>query len=276
MVDFMLDPGHDEYTPGKGVAGLKEFHFNRAVVEKMIIMLKVYEGVKVSISHDMYDGIDQTLKQRTDLANRLGVNCFLSVHANAASSAAANGIETFVHPRAPQSTVNLGAVIQGELIRLTGMNNRGIKKSDFHVLRETRMDAVLVECGFMTHAGDLAKLKSDDFRGKCAQAIINGLAKHYGLKKKAVSVKPAPIKEEEDMLEKAIVIGGFPDFAVAEILAARLKAPVYTRAALPGGKIAKEAYVVGGSITGILADKVISLSGADRFAVAAAVKKFLG
>jgi N-acetylmuramoyl-L-alanine amidase len=35
-------------------------------------------------------------------------------------------------------------------------------------------------------------------------------------------------KEEDEMLEEAIVIGGFPDFAVAEILSARLKAPVYT------------------------------------------------
>jgi hypothetical protein len=84
------------------------------------------------------------------------------------------------------------------------------------------------------------------------------------------------LKGVEEMLEKAIIIGGFPDFAVAEILAARLKAPVYTRSALPGGKIAKEVYVVGGSMEGIQGDKVISLSGADRFAVAAAVKRFIG
>ncbi len=78
------------------------------------------------------------------------------------------------------------------------------------------------------------------------------------------------------MLDKAILIGGFPDFAFAEILAARLKAPIYTRAAYPGGKVTKELYVVGGSATGLQADKIINLSGKDRFAVAAAVKKFLG
>jgi N-acetylmuramoyl-L-alanine amidase CwlA len=83
-------------------------------------------------------------------------------------------------------------------------------------------------------------------------------------------------KEEVEMLEKAIVIGGFPDMAFAEVLAARLKAPIYTRNALPAGKVAKELYVVGGSTTGLKADKVISLTGADRFDVAAAVKKFLG
>jgi N-acetylmuramoyl-L-alanine amidase CwlA len=80
----------------------------------------------------------------------------------------------------------------------------------------------------------------------------------------------------DDMLDKAILIGGFPDFAVAEVLAARLKAPVYTRAGYPGGKVAKELYVVGGSVNGLQADKIINLSGKDRFAVAASVKKFLG
>lgn len=89
-------------------------------------------------------------------------------------------------------------------------------------------------------------------------------------------VNAQPKKEEEDMLEKVIVIGGFPDFAFAEPLAARLKAPIYTRNALPKGKLAKEVYVVGGSAEGLQADKVINLSGADRYAVAAAVKKFLG
>ncbi|RFB17456.1 N-acetylmuramoyl-L-alanine amidase [Bacillus sp. HNG] len=83
-------------------------------------------------------------------------------------------------------------------------------------------------------------------------------------------------KEEDDVLDKAILIGGFPDFAVAEVLAARIKAPIYTRAAYPGGKVTKELYVVGGSTAGLQADKVINLSGEDRFAVAEAVNKFLG
>jgi hypothetical protein len=82
-------------------------------------------------------------------------------------------------------------------------------------------------------------------------------------------------KEEDDMLDKAILIGGFPDFAVAEVLAARISAPIYTRAAYPGGKVARELYVVGGSATGLQADRVINLSGKDRFAVAAAVNNFL-
>lgn len=197
MVKIMLDPGHDEFTPGKGVAGLREFHFNRGVVEKMIPLLNGYEGVEVVVSHDMYDGIDQSLKQRTDLANRSGVHCFVSVHANAASVSSADGIETFVHPRAPRGTVNLGATVHGFLIRETGLDNRGLKKADFHVLRETRMEAILVECGFMTNPGDSAKLKDEGYRQTCAQAIVNGLVEHYKLQKKAVAPSSSPVPSSQ-------------------------------------------------------------------------------
>ncbi len=82
-------------------------------------------------------------------------------------------------------------------------------------------------------------------------------------------------KKEENILEKAILIGGYPDFPAAESLATRLKAPIYTRAAYPGGKVTKELYVVGGSTEGLQADKIINLSGKDRFEVAKAVEDFL-
>jgi hypothetical protein len=82
--------------------------------------------------------------------------------------------------------------------------------------------------------------------------------------------------EVDDMLEKAIVVNGFADFGTAEPLANRLQAPIYTRASLGNRKVSKELYVVGGTTDGLQADKIVPLTGADRYEVAAAVKKFLG
>jgi N-acetylmuramoyl-L-alanine amidase CwlA len=130
-------------------------------------------------------------------------------------------------------------------------------------------DWVSKNLGGTNHTDPIAYLKSHGV--SWAQHVANIKAEYDSYFKKE------PVKKEEtDMLEKAIVIGGFPDMSFAEVLAARLKAPIYTRAALPSSKVAKELYVVGGATTGLQADKVISLTGADRFAVAAAVKKFLG
>jgi N-acetylmuramoyl-L-alanine amidase len=192
MVKIMLDGGHDINTPGKRAldGSMREFEFNRAVTEKVYWELETYEGVEPYLSHDLHDGIDQTLQQRTDLANKLNVDCFVSIHANA-GAITARGIETFIYPKADVKTRQLANAIHSGLIDSTKMINRGVKTADFHVLRETKMAAVLAECGFMTNNEDLAFLKSDNYRTKCAEGIVSGLVQYYGLKKKA-SAQPAP------------------------------------------------------------------------------------
>lgn len=97
------------------------------------------------------------------------------------------------------------------------------------------------------------------------------------LSKQPVKVAPAPLKPKEEpfMLEKAIVINSFADFPNAEVLAIRIKAPIYLKRTATGNKVAKEIIIVGGNKDGLVADKFTVLSGKDRFETAANVKKFI-
>lgn len=83
-------------------------------------------------------------------------------------------------------------------------------------------------------------------------------------------------KEEDEMLERAIVMNSEIDVVFAADLSKRLKAPIYFRTGKPEGKIAKEVFIVGGLNDTSLGDKVVFLGGKDRYEVAAAVKKHLG
>lgn len=76
------------------------------------------------------------------------------------------------------------------------------------------------------------------------------------------------------MNEVAIVIGSLSDYSAAEIIAIRMKAPIYPRSAIDG-EIAKHLIVVGGDVKGLKADKITYLSGKDRFETADNVAKFL-
>lgn len=186
-MDFMFDAGHDLYTAGKGVPTMKEFEFNRAVVLKIQELLKQYENVNTHLSHNLFDGVDTSLKARTDLANKLKVKAYISVHADAFSNPAAKGETVFIYTKTGNSTLGLANAINDELKADMSISNRGVKRADFHVLRETNMDAVLIEFGFMTNADDLALLKSDAYRNKCAEMVVRALANHYGLNKKVVA-----------------------------------------------------------------------------------------
>ena len=84
------------------------------------------------------------------------------------------------------------------------------------------------------------------------------------------------LKTEESLpiLAKAIVLGSYADFVLAEPLAKHLDAPIFLRGAL-GRLKAAEIYVAGGGTAGITGGRIIDLSGADRYETAANIHRLL-
>jgi N-acetylmuramoyl-L-alanine amidase len=228
MVKIMIDAGHDENTAGKRSldGSLREFQFNKVVAEKMVYMLNQYENVELSLAHNIHDGIDQSLKERTDLANSMKVDCYISVHANAGNTSA-RGIETYIHPNADSETYVLARAIHDNTVILTKQNNRGIKRNDFHVLRETNMKAVLIECGFMTNVDDLHLLKSEGYRHLCAEGIVRGLVAYYDLKNKVIVKPPEQTKVDENTFYR-VVAGSFNSRMLADMQSEALKKAGFT------------------------------------------------
>lgn len=184
---IVIDAGHGPETPGKRSpdGSLREYQFNSAVARYVADeLLHGYEGVEILMTHA--DDRDVPLKERTDKANAWKADLFVSIHANAYGDGwnSAQGIETFVYETRPPAAVALANAVQRQLIRATGRPDRGVKSANFHVLRETRMTAILVECGFMTNREECELLKSDSYRRKCAEAIVAGIVETYGLKPK--------------------------------------------------------------------------------------------
>ncbi len=178
----MLDAGHGYNTAGKrSIDGMREYEFTRKVAQYANEMLSAYQNVIVYFAHS--DSRDVPLQERTNAANRLNVDAYVSIHANAYGTTwnDANGIETYVYSTNHQETYQLAQKIHSNLIALTGLRNRGIKTANFHVLRETKMPAILVECGFMTNRNEAALMRTEAFQRNCAQAIVNGLAAQYNL-----------------------------------------------------------------------------------------------
>ena len=80
---------------------------------------------------------------------------------------------------------------------------------------------------------------------------------------------------ESEMLDRAIVINSYADFPVAELLANRLEAPIYTRTVAQRIQVAEEIFVVGGSEEDLEGDNFTVLSGDNRFETAARVSEYL-
>ncbi|QED49544.1 N-acetylmuramoyl-L-alanine amidase [Cytobacillus dafuensis] len=222
---IMLDAGHGYHTAGKrSPDGLSEYDFNRAVTDYAKRSLENYENVIVYFAHS--DERDIPLKERTNKANQLKVDSYVAIHANSFGSTwnNANGIETYIHPNKPKEAYELAQKIQHNLVISTGLNNRGVKTADFHVLRETNMTAVLVECGFMTNRNEAELLRSDTYRKTCAEAIVKALVDQYKLKRKTNSKMPpaSTIIPAKTSLYK-VQVGAYKDKKNADELAEALQ-----------------------------------------------------
>jgi N-acetylmuramoyl-L-alanine amidase len=225
MFKISLSAGHGYNTPGKRTpdGSMREWEFNAAIVKYLMADLANYEGVAVLRLDDPTGQRDIPLKERSDRANAWGTNVHIDIHANAAGAnwSDARGIETYVYTTKPKEAVALAQKVQANLIKATGLLNRGVKAADFHMLRETKMTSILVECGFMTNKEEAKLLKSDNYRRIVAGAILAGLVEQYGLKKNSVA-KPA-----NKTGKFKVQVGSFTEKKNADRLADELKSKGY-------------------------------------------------
>lgn len=181
MFKVYLDPGHGGSDTGSSGNGLREKDVTLAIAEKIKkILVDEYMNVAVKMSR----AGDQTISliNRTNKANAWGADYFLSIHINAGGG---TGYEDYIYSRLSNSsrTALLRNTIHSEIIKLNDMKNRGKKKANFHVLRESSMSAMLTENGFIDTKADAAKMKSNAWLNKVARGHVNGLAKAFKLKK---------------------------------------------------------------------------------------------
>ncbi len=65
-----------------------------------------------------------------------------------------------------------------------GLRDRGIKSANFHMLRGSRMPAILIEGDFMDSTIDIDKMRNNTVMDHTGKALADAIASHFGLKKK--------------------------------------------------------------------------------------------
>ncbi|UDY80750.1 N-acetylmuramoyl-L-alanine amidase [Geobacillus phage GR1] len=195
MFKIACDAGHggSGSTPGKRTPdGEYEWNFNDKVVRAFINEINTYQNVSVLRTDDASGKTDVPLKTRTDKANAWGADIYISFHHNANTGkwGTWTGVETHVYQTRPANSVKLARAVHPALVKAYGLRDRGIKYTNLHITRETKMPSVLLEGGFMDSTIDIKKLRDDKVLANAGKEIAIAVAKLYGLKKKPVS-KPA-------------------------------------------------------------------------------------
>jgi N-acetylmuramoyl-L-alanine amidase len=208
----ILDPGHGGQDPGASDLhrGLEEKHITLELAQRVRTILQKY-----NVDARLTRGGDQTteLDQRCLFANRLKSDLFVSIHLNAAANSDSSGIQTHILPpagcpitesafvgsrdrvafpgnRHDEANMILGYYLQRSLIKYTRMEDRGIRRSRFYVIRNVDCPAALVECGFISSRNDRIKIMTSAYRDDVVRGIAEGILTYLNMVKRAKALNP--------------------------------------------------------------------------------------
>lgn len=180
-----IDPGHGGSDPGAiGPGGTHESDVTLPICLQLKTILE-NAGSTVFISRaddrDVFavnaDDADE-LQARADVANANKADVFVCVHADSFRDPNIGGTGTYYYPKTNFDGL-LAFSVQSSLISQIGLENRGVNRANFYVLKNTRTPAILVEVAFISNPAEEKKLADNEFQGKVARGIALGLDKFF-------------------------------------------------------------------------------------------------
>jgi N-acetylmuramoyl-L-alanine amidase len=211
---IVVDPGHGGKDPGAvGHGGLQE----KDVVLSMGLILarKLKDELGIDAVMTRSTDVFIELQERTAIANQVGADLFVSIHANASLNRSAAGIETYylnlaktekaaqLAARENGTSLEKVSLLQAVLFdlmanyklndsahlaeevqkalykRMSGgypaTKNLGVKQGPFYVLVGATMPSILVESAFISNEKEEVRLKDPAFHEQVAEGILDGI-----------------------------------------------------------------------------------------------------
>ena len=176
MVRLCLDYGHGGEDPGAIYKDRCEkddtLNLGRAVAKEL-------RRCGVIVDETRTKDITVSLKERSSFEKSGRYDYFISFHRNAFKPEKAKGVETYTYLNQGAKAKELADKIQNSLVDV-GFTDRGVKAANFHVLRETKAPAVLIEIGFIDNSRD-NQIFDNKFE-KIVKAISKAILSQLGIK----------------------------------------------------------------------------------------------
>lgn len=191
-----LDPGHGGKDPGYCFGSNQEKKYTLLLAQEVREQLKK-AGFRVLLtrSNDRF----RELPERPTVANRARADLFISLHFNSAeiSRQSVQGAQVYCLTPPGASSTNAGGEgggggwfpgnrsnaknvllafqLQKALTQDLNVEDHGVRRARFAVLRDATMPAVLIEAGFMSHPVEGRKIFTAAYRHQMAHAIVDGV-----------------------------------------------------------------------------------------------------
>lgn len=175
---IVIDPGHGGVDPGAVGKYTNEKTLTLDTSEELQALLKA-AGATVIMTRTSNTSRKLELSERVAISQKYNPDVFISIHYNSGSETA-TGLETYYNTKNGNES-QLAKYIQSELVKQTGMRDRGVDTAEFYVIKHNKMQSVLIELGFISNPKEEKLIASKAYQQKAARGILNGLNKFFNL-----------------------------------------------------------------------------------------------
>jgi len=189
---IIIDAGHGSPDGGAvGSSGVLEKDLNLSIAKKLqefaeqggfnVILTRSDDNGIYDISGNIRSKKNSDLKNREKLIKNSKADAFVSIHMNKFPQSKYSGPQVFYSGNNEKSK-DLAEYIQESVIEaLTPVSKREIKKADgsIYLLKNAKLPAVLVECGFLSNEEEQRKLLDTAYQKQVAWAIYCGIIKYF-------------------------------------------------------------------------------------------------
>lgn len=177
----VIDAGHggnDEGTVAEN-GKQREKDYTLLVVEQLKDLFD--KSGRVKVYYTRLEDRFVSKKDRTNLANDLQADAFISVHCNASDpgDTTANGVESLYSKRktgTKLSNKNLANILLQNVTNITGNRKRGvIQREKLYLLHHANVPTTIIEIGYMSNKSDMKYLSQKKGRKKIADGIYQGI-----------------------------------------------------------------------------------------------------
>ncbi len=170
---IVVDPGHGGSDPGFTAGETTEADLVLDLASRIEGRLAA-AGATVYLTRGRHQ--DPTAEERTRFANDARADLFISLHMDAHGSEHARGVASYYYGTGSGTSSTVGErfadLARREVVARTGMLDLGGHPKTWDLLRMTRMPAVRLDCGYLSHPVDRLLLLDARLRGTVASAVL--------------------------------------------------------------------------------------------------------
>ena len=175
---FVIDAGHGGFDKGSNNGNIVESEYSLELAQK-IQQLAKKKNINVILTRDGNDFLD--LQSRVDKMHELNPELIISLHLNNAMNNSLKGAEVFIKKDNTDShTEKIGTEL-AQLVSINSIENRGLKKANFKILRDSKKPTFLIELGFASNPTDAETLKSAYHKNQLAEKIVQFLENYQSI-----------------------------------------------------------------------------------------------